>query len=298
MAECWLTSGLRSRRYGYVALFSPCFPLAPFFAYINNVTEIRGDAWKLCRAFQRPTARPQEDIGAWFNVLNAIGFIAVLTNATMIAFVGSQMAQTDWVVPQDHDVETARVLSSGDMSQQDAKVYVRALGHPDTSLVSAMWTTADKNGDGLLQPSEFPALLNELEATAVSTISQRADIAPLWVYAMIIEHMVFLTRVVLLAKFPVVPDWIAKARELLYFRADEMKKEVKKREQMVAAGHITEEMTGPPTGSLHVTVIEAEGLPNMDTFSTPRPPAHLPLCLFLVAVTVVDERESVFRAKR
>ena len=46
-------------QYGYVALFSPCFPLAPFFSFLNNVTEIRGDAWKLCKAFQRPSARPR-----------------------------------------------------------------------------------------------------------------------------------------------------------------------------------------------------------------------------------------------
>ena len=191
------------------------------------------------------------------------------------------MAQTDWVVPQDHDAETTRMLSAGDLSQEDVKVYVRTLGHPDTTVDSAMWATVDKNGDGLLQPSEFPALLNELEATAVSTISQRVDIAPLWVYAMIIEHMVFLTRVALLTQFPIVPDWIAKARELLHFRTDEMKKEAKKREQMIAAGHITEEIMGPPTGSLHVTVIEAEGLPRMGHFSTrPAPPLCRPaVCL-------------------
>jgi hypothetical protein len=40
-------------QYGYIALFSPCFPLAPFFAFLNNVFEIRGDSWKLCKAYQR-----------------------------------------------------------------------------------------------------------------------------------------------------------------------------------------------------------------------------------------------------
>lgn len=35
-----------------------------------------------------------EDIGSWFAVLNLLGFVAVLTNATMIAFVGSQLAET------------------------------------------------------------------------------------------------------------------------------------------------------------------------------------------------------------
>ena len=36
-----------------------------------------------------------EDIGAWFTVYQAIGFLAVITNATMITFVGQQMADTD-----------------------------------------------------------------------------------------------------------------------------------------------------------------------------------------------------------
>jgi hypothetical protein len=68
-------------------------PLAAPQAFINNLTEIRGDAWKLCKGYQRPQAAPAEDIGSWFAVLNLLGFIAVLTNATMIAFVGSQLAQ-------------------------------------------------------------------------------------------------------------------------------------------------------------------------------------------------------------
>ena len=80
-------------QYGYISLFSPSFPLAPLLAFINNLTEIRGDAWKLCKGFQRPQGAQAEDIGSWFAVLNLLGFVAVLTNATMIAFVGSQLAE-------------------------------------------------------------------------------------------------------------------------------------------------------------------------------------------------------------
>jgi hypothetical protein len=269
-----LMFGVRSHRYGYVALFSPCFPLAPFFAFLNNVSEVRGDAWKLCRAYQRPAARAQEDIGTWFGVLNTIGFAAVLTNATMIAFVGSQMAHTEWVVPQDHDEEATQVLAAGDMSREQAKTYVRTLGHPDKIVDSALWTAVDTNGDDLLQRSEFPAFLDEVAATAMSTISQRMDIAPLWVYALLIEHLVFLTRVALLSKFPRIPQWIAEARELLAFRTNMMKEAVKKRAEMIAGGHLTEDMVGPPKGSLHATVIEAEGLPQMDRFSATYPPVY------------------------
>eukprot|EP00329_Picozoa_sp_Boothbay-MS584-11_P004683 46890_4 len=76
---------------GYLALFAPAFPLAPLFAFINNVFEIRIDAIKFCYILKRPAARQAQDIGAWYTVLNVLGFFAVLTNATMIAFVGSQV---------------------------------------------------------------------------------------------------------------------------------------------------------------------------------------------------------------
>jgi hypothetical protein len=35
-------------QFGYLALFAPACSLAPLLAFINNVTEIRSDAWKLC----------------------------------------------------------------------------------------------------------------------------------------------------------------------------------------------------------------------------------------------------------
>ena len=62
---------------------------------INNVVEIRIDAVKFCTIHQRPQFRNCEDIGAWYDVLNILGFLAVITNAMMLMFVGSQMG--DWV---------------------------------------------------------------------------------------------------------------------------------------------------------------------------------------------------------
>ena len=161
------------------------------------------------------------------------------------------------------------------MTEMQAKKYVRKLGHPDATLDSVMWASVDKNADGWLQASEFPELLNELEMAAMSSISKRADIAPLWVYAMIIEHVVFFIRVALLTQFPVIPDWIGSAREVVKFRIDEMKKEAKARADLVAGGQFSEDILRSVKGILHVTVIEAEGLP-VPALSTACPPA-LPL---------------------
>ena len=154
-------------QYGYVALFSPVFPLAPFFAFLNNITEIRGDAWKLCRAFQRPNCRPAEDIGSWYTVLNVIGFVAVITNATMIAFVGSQIAQQD-------DIQTEWM---------------------DGPIAANM---AEK---GILEDP-------------INGIMMRINVAPLWIYAVMVEHGVFISRVCILVFFPTKPAWVAIAKDV------------------------------------------------------------------------------------
>eukprot|EP01043_Picozoa_sp_COSAG02_P048445 COSAG02_NODE_4759_length_5019_cov_3.090650_2_plen_465_part_00 len=79
-------------QFGYIVLFAPAFPLAPFLAFINNVFEIRTAGFKMCFAYQRPTFKPRAGIGSWMAFLNVLGFLAVITNASMITFVGSQDA--------------------------------------------------------------------------------------------------------------------------------------------------------------------------------------------------------------
>jgi len=39
--------------------------MAAFWALANNLIEIRTDAFKLCRTFRRPFARPAASIGIW-----------------------------------------------------------------------------------------------------------------------------------------------------------------------------------------------------------------------------------------
>ncbi|RIA84496.1 calcium-activated chloride channel-domain-containing protein [Glomus cerebriforme] len=73
-------------QFGFLALFGVAFPLAPLFAWINNITEIRSDAFKYIKALQRPVGHRAEDLGMWEKILTIISFIAVLTNAIIIAF--------------------------------------------------------------------------------------------------------------------------------------------------------------------------------------------------------------------
>ena len=81
-------------QFGYLVLFAPAYSLAPLLAFINNVIEIRSSGFKMCFAYQRPTWKARAGIGSWLAVLNVLGFLAVITNASMITFVGSQDADS------------------------------------------------------------------------------------------------------------------------------------------------------------------------------------------------------------
>lgn len=52
-------------QFGYVVLFSSVYPISAVWAVLNNILEIRGDAFKLCKVSQRPMTRRVKDIGAW-----------------------------------------------------------------------------------------------------------------------------------------------------------------------------------------------------------------------------------------
>jgi len=73
-------------QYGYITLFAAAFPLAPVAAFINNVVEMRTDAYKWLTVFNKPFYRGADDIGGWYNILNILSFIAVITNGLLIAF--------------------------------------------------------------------------------------------------------------------------------------------------------------------------------------------------------------------
>ncbi|XP_011495635.1 PREDICTED: anoctamin-4 [Ceratosolen solmsi marchali] len=73
-------------QYGFVTLFVAAFPLAPLFALLNNIAEIRLDAYKMVKEARRPLAERVEDIGAWYGILKGVTYAAVVSNAFVIAY--------------------------------------------------------------------------------------------------------------------------------------------------------------------------------------------------------------------
>ena len=104
-------------QFGYVTLFSSAYPLAGLCALLNNMIEIRGDAFKLCFVHRRPFgARVNRyyilpshfengikipifklylisflylsSIGSWQNAMELMGIVGVLVNCALIGLSG------------------------------------------------------------------------------------------------------------------------------------------------------------------------------------------------------------------
>ncbi|KAG5895568.1 hypothetical protein JTB14_002332 [Gonioctena quinquepunctata] len=73
-------------QYGFVTIFVAAFPLAPVFALINNILEMRLDAKKFIKYYRRPVPQRVKNIGVWYSILAVIGRLSVVSNAFIIAF--------------------------------------------------------------------------------------------------------------------------------------------------------------------------------------------------------------------
>ncbi|XP_037551308.1 anoctamin-5b [Nematolebias whitei] len=78
-------------QFGFITLFVASFPLAPLLALVNNILEIRVDAWKFTTQFRRPMASKARNIGAWQEILNAVAILSVVTNSFIMAFTSDMI---------------------------------------------------------------------------------------------------------------------------------------------------------------------------------------------------------------
>lgn len=67
-------------QYGFIAMFSIAFPIAPFLAMINNLFELRTDANKLLFEFRRPIGELAYTLGIWEKIFDVLSKLAILTN--------------------------------------------------------------------------------------------------------------------------------------------------------------------------------------------------------------------------
>ncbi|XP_002129502.2 anoctamin-10-like [Ciona intestinalis] len=75
--ELWL-------QFGYVVMFSCVYPPAAIFALINNIIEMKSDAFKICNVYRRPFVYQTTGIGTWKVAFQALSYLAVVSNLALI----------------------------------------------------------------------------------------------------------------------------------------------------------------------------------------------------------------------
>ncbi|KAK6059258.1 hypothetical protein COOONC_03114 [Cooperia oncophora] len=85
-------------QFGFVTLFVAAFPLAPLFAVLNNIFEIRLDAYKFLITTQKPVPAQARNIGVWLRILDMISKSTVLINALVIAFTSDFIPKTMYYI--------------------------------------------------------------------------------------------------------------------------------------------------------------------------------------------------------
>lgn len=71
-------------QFGYVVLFAAISPFAALAALINNIIEIRIDAYKLCCVYKRPFAKRAKNTGAWQMAFGILLIMSIVTNCGLL----------------------------------------------------------------------------------------------------------------------------------------------------------------------------------------------------------------------
>ncbi|CAL7951751.1 unnamed protein product [Xylocopa violacea] len=124
-------------QYGFVTLFVAAFPLAPLFALLNNIAEIRLDAYKMVKEARRPLAERVEDIGAWYGILRGVTYVAVVSNAFVIAYTSDFIPRSVYAIVYSPTQDLVGYIDSSlsEFNTSDYRDYMKSdidNKHPET----------------------------------------------------------------------------------------------------------------------------------------------------------------------
>ncbi|KAI8933148.1 hypothetical protein NX059_009789 [Plenodomus lindquistii] len=77
-------------QFGYLALFSPVWPLVPIGFLVNNWFELRSDFLKICLEHQRPAPTRSDGIGPWVSSLEMLTWLGSITSAAIVHLFGQK----------------------------------------------------------------------------------------------------------------------------------------------------------------------------------------------------------------
>nr|XP_046234933.1 anoctamin-6 [Scatophagus argus] len=187
-------------QFGFVTLFVASFPLAPVLALVNNLFEIRVDAWKITTQFRRVVPEKAQDIGAWQPILQGVAILAVATNAMIIAFTSDMIPRLVYywsfsVYPYgEHSTHTMQGYINSSLSifsTSDFSNYSMPLGQPSNI------TTTCRYRDFRFPPGHPRQYEYNMYYWHV--------IAAKMAFIIVVEHIVYLTKFILSYVIPDVP---------------------------------------------------------------------------------------------
>ncbi|XP_051977070.1 anoctamin-6-like isoform X1 [Xyrauchen texanus] len=190
-------------QFGFVTLFVASFPLAPLLALINNLCEIRVDAWKITTQFRRIVPEKSQDIGAWQPILQGIAILAVATNAAIIAFTSDMIPRLVYywafsVIPytnsSDHTMQgfinsSLSVFNINDFSEKSK---------PNNDTIPYWFNSTTCRYRDFRNP---PGHHNEYEFS----VHYWHVIAAKLAFMIVVEHIVYLTKFILSYMIPDIP---------------------------------------------------------------------------------------------
>ncbi|XP_075967807.1 anoctamin-6 [Anarhichas minor] len=183
-------------QFGFVTLFVVSFPLAPLLALVNNLFEIRVDAWKITTQFRRIVPEKAQDIGAWQPILYSVAILAVATNAMIIAF-------TSDMIPRLVYYWSFSVYPYGDHYNNTMQGYINSslsiFNINDFSNVSKPLKTPDNITTCRYRDFRYsPGHPRQYEYT----IYYWHVIAAKMAFIIVVEHIVYLTKFILSYAIP------------------------------------------------------------------------------------------------
>lgn len=86
MEDYDVTEDLREMciQFGYLALFSPVWPLVPVSFLVNNWVELRSDFFKICMECKRPWPQRADTIGPWLESLGFLSWVGSITSSALL----------------------------------------------------------------------------------------------------------------------------------------------------------------------------------------------------------------------
>ncbi|CAM1510665.1 Fc.00g010000.m01.CDS01 [Cosmosporella sp. VM-42] len=114
--------------FGYLALFSPVWPLISIGFLVNNWIELRSDFAKICIEHQRPVPIRADGIGPWINSLEALTWVGSISTAAIVhLFSGSSFGHDSWatlpitVFISEHVLMVIKVLARFVLQQTESE---------------------------------------------------------------------------------------------------------------------------------------------------------------------------------